>query len=117
LTALILVFEVFAVGAFLIGARGLSGASPAIPGSTAGLLLVAFFASAAVAFGLHGRRGWVPAAARLWALVVAVLLAWLFLGPEHALPLSGTAALPVGAAFVAFCWWLERRLPKLLDAA
>ena len=114
LTALILVFEIVAVGAFLLGGRGMSGDVAGMPRATALLLMLTFASSAAVAFGLHGRRGWSRHAARVWMGVVAALCLWLFLGPPHGLPLPPLAALPIGLALVAFCVWVERYLPTVL---
>lgn len=113
-TLLTVGFEIVAVACFLLGVRGLSDAPPALPVSTALLLLLGFAVSAVVAFGLHGRRWWTQRAARIWAATALVLLLWLFLGPPHDLPLSRTAAIPLVIAWLGACWLIERYLPRVL---
>jgi len=115
LTALTLAFEVLAVGAFLLGLRGLSDAPPRLPASTALGLLAVFVASAAVAFGLHGRRAWTLRAARVWGASAGVVLLWFFLGPAHAFQ-TWTLGVPTGLALLAAGVLLERRLPAVLEA-
>lgn len=113
LTAVTLAFEVLAVGAFLLGLRGLSEAPPALPVSTALGLLAVFATSAAAAFGLHGRRSWTRAAARVWGASAGLVFLWFFLGPDHALQ-TWSAGGPVGLALLAAVVLLESHLPAVL---
>lgn len=113
-TALTVAFEVVAVACFLLGLRGLSDAPPALPVSTALLLLLAFVVSAVVAFGLHGRRWWTQRAARIWLGTALLLLLWLLLGPPHGLPLTPGTAIPLAIALFGAGWLLERYLPRVL---